>query len=557
MAPAGLIISKRKGEECMKFKKLLALGITILCFISVLPGCGNTASENGGSQPQGTVEAQQETVESSEAQEDTAITFPLEEPVSFTGMAVMNQSYKLSESLSWKTMNERTNVNIELIAELQNAEAGEKMNLIMNGGDYPDMIIKPSGLDFYELGQQGVVIPLEDLIRQYAPNLTAALDERDLWDSLRTADGEIYTLPYLIGVSPYGGEAPLWINKRWLDNLGLEEPKNLDELYQVLKAFKEEDANGNGDPDDEIPFTFAVDLFTPNRFLAYMEDGLFYFNIYSGIVNDELVYYPLTDGFKDNYLAYLKKMYEEGIIDKNAFTQKYDQMSVNGKAADIHGMFFRSSPTGQVADEYVKDYVTIKPWSEGHLPMTEDTGAGMAITDKCKNPEILIAWADYFYSEEGSLLADLGVEGKTYRINDDGTYSWIVDGTYGDTAQEVQDSQCMKGTTGFPMLFYDFRYRINPDENPSLAWTYDQTFLSLYKMGTVMPKLQYTEEESDIISQYQTQIHSYIETYIAETVTGQADLESTYNEFQETLRNMGAEELFAVYQAAYERATAQ
>ena len=58
-----------------------------------------------------------------------------------------------------------------------------------------------------------------------------------------------------------------WINKRWMDNLGLQEPKSLDELYEVLKAFKEEDANGNGDPNDEIPLT-ATDVVKPDLLLA-------------------------------------------------------------------------------------------------------------------------------------------------------------------------------------------------------------------------------------------------------------------------------------------------
>lgn len=543
----------------MKFKRLLALGLAVLMSVSILSACGNNTEEENTPQ-QGENEAGEPggDVETGE-QETTEIVFPLDETMSFTGMATMNETYKLSESLAWKTMNERTNVDIELIGEFQVAEAGEKMNLIMNGGDYPDMVIKPSGLDFYELGQQGILIPLEDLIREYAPNLTAKLNEMDAWDSVRLADGEIYGLPYIQGATPYGGEAPLWINKRWMDNLGLEEPKNLEELYQVLKAFKEEDANGNGDPDDEVPLTFSVDTYTPNRFLAYMEEGLFYFNIYCGILDEdeEFVFYPLTDGFKDNYLAYLKKMYEEGIIDKNAFTQKSDQMMVNGKAANINGAFMQSSPISQVADTYVTDYITVKPWNEGHLPMTAGMAYGMAITDKCENPEILIAWADYFYSEEGAMLADLGVEGKTYKVNDDGTYSWIIDGTYGETQSEVKNSQCIHGTTAVPMCYFDFRYKINPEDDPARAWAYDQASLSLYKMGTVMPELKYTEEESDTLARLQTQVNSYIETYTAEAVTGQVDLESTYSDFQDTLREMGAEELFAVYKAAYERAIAE
>ncbi len=542
----------------MKLKRVVALGLAMLISATVLFGCGDTSNEpddTGNEQP-----TQQEPGTDEPDESETAdIVFPLEEPVSFTGMAVMNQSYKLSESLAWKTMNEITNVDIELIGEFQNSEAGEKMSLIMNGGDYPDMIIKPAGINFYELGQQGILIPLEDLIREYAPNLTAMLDEMDGWDLIRESDGEIYGLPYLSGISTYNGGAPLWINKRWMDNLGLEEPTNLEELYQVLKAFKEEDANGNGDPDDEVPFTFATDLFTPNRFLAYMEEGLFYCNIYCGILDEgeEFVFYPLTDGFKDNYLTYLKRLYDEGIIDQNAFTQTYDQMSVNGKAADIHGMFFRSGPNGQVADAYIQDYITLKPWSDGHLPMSQGVSLGMGITDKCEHPEILVAWADYFYTEEGAILADMGVEGETYKVYDDGTYSWIVDGTYGETQTEVKNSQCMQGTTPFPMYFPDFRYNVNAEEDPINAWMQKERNLTLYKMGTVMPVLKYTEEEAEIRSEVYTQVQSYIETYTAQVVTGQVDLESTYGEFQDTLREMGAERLFEVEKAAYERAIAK
>ena len=542
----------------MKFKRLLAFGLVVLMSVSILSACGNNTEEENTSQ-QGENEAEEPGGDEEPGeQETTEIVFPLEETVSFTGMAVMNQGYKLSETLAWQTMNELTNVDIELTGEFQSAEAQEKMTLILNSGEYPDMIIKYMGLDAYELGQQGIVIPLEDLIREYAPSLTAILDERDLWDDLRQADGEIYYLPQAQGVATRPS-SPAWINKRWMENLGLQEPKNLEELYQVLKAFKEQDANGNGDPDDEIPLTFSATKFTPVHLINYMEEGLFYYDNYCGILDEggEFVYYPLTDGFKDNYLAYLKKLYDEGILDKEAFTQSYDQMIVKGKAADVYGMFFQSLTTGQVAEEYAMDYITLKPWSEGHLPLQNLASGAMMITDKCENPEILIAWADYFYTEEGAILADMGVEGETYKMNEDGTYSWIVDGTYGETQDEVKRSQCLQGTTGFPMIFPELRWNVSPETDPVNAWIYKERDQTLYKMGTVLPNLKYTDEEQEIINQYSTQVGSYIETYTAQAVTGQVDLESSYSEFQATLREMGAEELFAVYQAAYERAVAE
>lgn len=70
-------------------------------------------------------------------------------------------------------------------------------------------------------------------------------------------DGHIYTLPGKKPLRPKGCDTP-FINKAWLDRLGLEIPTTVDEWYEVLKAFKEQDANGNGDPNDEIPLTAAL-----------------------------------------------------------------------------------------------------------------------------------------------------------------------------------------------------------------------------------------------------------------------------------------------------------
>ena len=81
--------------------------------------------------------------------------------------------------------------------------------------------------DLEKYGKQGLFLPLEDMIKQYAPNLSARLDEMDGWDYLTSSDGHIYSLP---GIERQNGAmTTYWINKRWMDNLGLQEPKSLDE----------------------------------------------------------------------------------------------------------------------------------------------------------------------------------------------------------------------------------------------------------------------------------------------------------------------------------------
>ena len=111
----------------------------------------------------------------------------------------------------------------------------------------PDAMI----LDY---GTQGVLVPLEDMIPTYAPNVALLMQQKPAFKSLITApDGHIYALAT-------GAAAPwsdiswhLHINNDWLERLGLEMPTTTDEFYEVLLAFKNSDPNGNGDADEIKP----------------------------------------------------------------------------------------------------------------------------------------------------------------------------------------------------------------------------------------------------------------------------------------------------------------
>ena len=532
-------------------KKVVALLLTAVMTASVLSGCGQEKAASS-SEVQPTNEASESTTQeaSSEEAEETGITFPLAETLSFTGCTITDKGYKLSESKGWQMSLDRANIEVELL-EFNNADIKEKTNLLLAGGDYPDFFFKNNIPDPQKHGvEEGILIPLEDLIREYAPNLTALLDEQDGWKYITAADGHVYMLPCIQEQADvYPTNAPMWINKRWLDNLGLQEPTNLEELDTVLRAFKEQDANGNGDPNDEVPFTFAINQFLPRHFLQYMEEGLHMSNEYVAVIDGELVYYPLTDGFKDNYLSLLASWYQDGIIDQNAFTQKYDEMTVNAKAADIHGMFWRSDASGQVGAERADDYTLLKINSEYGLAMkTNILGYGMMITDKCENPEVLIAWADYFYTEEGSMLAEYGVEGESYELYEDGSYSWLT--PEGANADEFKASYRIYGSSSAPMLRPSLS--VNSEKDPSGAKFFKMK-KELYSEGTTIPYLLFTDEESTRKADLSTQIRDYITVYTAEEVTGKLDLESSFADFQKTIKEMGAEELEELYKSAYER----
>src|SRR5690625_1204002 len=136
-----------------------------------------------------------------------------------------------------------TNIIIE--CDTPSGEAyDEKFNLIMGSGDYPEAFFGGdiSTGDQMEYGEEGIFIPLEDLIEEYAPNFTKLMDENpDLRKNITTPDGHIYAMPTVIDVPRDLTGPKLWINKKWIDEAGLDMPETVDDLYTILKAFKERD----------------------------------------------------------------------------------------------------------------------------------------------------------------------------------------------------------------------------------------------------------------------------------------------------------------------------
>jgi putative aldouronate transport system substrate-binding protein len=103
-------------------------------------------------------------------------------------------------------------------------------------------------------GAGGSFIRLNELIERNSPHLKAVIQQ---WPVVRQAmtlpDGSIYSLPY-IQPDTLDTSVRYYINKNWLQRLGLTVPKTVDELTEVLRQFKTRDANGNGNSNDELPW---------------------------------------------------------------------------------------------------------------------------------------------------------------------------------------------------------------------------------------------------------------------------------------------------------------
>ncbi|MDE6169131.1 MAG: extracellular solute-binding protein, partial [Acetatifactor sp.] len=291
----------------MKAKKLTAMILTGCLALSMLAGCGNGAddapgSQSGGDSRQGEQGSGTEGTGQDTPQQETAgVTFPLEEPYEINVFVCSGDaSYNFEDTVIFKHMEEMTNVKMN-VTNVGLSELLEKRNSLLQTGDYPDVFIKSSFNtgDLYEYGSEEILIPLEDLMAQYAPNYCALMDERDAWAVTTSADGHTYGFSEVNVLNI--NSCYMFINEQWLKNLGLDMPTDRESFYQVLKAFKEQDADGDGDPNNEIPWIAPSDLRMLENIFQYM--GVNYSSSWdtmalSGDMNS-IEFYPATEEYKE------------------------------------------------------------------------------------------------------------------------------------------------------------------------------------------------------------------------------------------------------------------
>lgn len=547
----------------MKAKKVLSLLLACVFSISVLAGCGQSEGTKESESQNDSIEEAVKDDESKvdEAEESKEVVFPLEEPMEVSVFCISGDvTLKLEETVIAKVQEKRTNVKLN-VTNVGLTDGVEKRNVLLNTGEYPDVFIKGGfGEEAAEYGAEGILIPLEDLVKEYAPNLSALLDEQNGWDQLRAADGHIYTLPQVSSITYTN--IPFHVNKVWLDNLGMDMPESLDDFYGVLKAFKEQDADGDGDSNNEIPYLATSDETT-------IENMLPYFGInYAGgsqawaLTEDrsELYYWPVSDIGKE-FFAYMQKLHSEGLLYKECFATTYEQACALGTTGTSIGVVCDRLPQTTVG-KYTEggkagEYEFLKPF-EG-CKYSSSSGirpGGFAITDKCENPEVMIAWMDYLYSEEGGTIADMGLEGDHYTVDENGMWSFVPETEYGGIVKGAGTLSLGGGVR--PCLDPDFYLTggyMDLEADPTADY-HSNLFKTLDENDgwyTPWPTYKLSEEETEDAAIIDANVDAYWRQYRADVVTGKVDLDSTWDDFVAKMNEMGLEDLVQIHNDAYSR----
>ncbi|MDF2673985.1 MAG: extracellular solute-binding protein [Clostridiales bacterium] len=448
----------------------------------------------------------------------------------------------------WQEYEKKTNIKVEFETAPEQGFT-EKKNLLFASSELPDAFIRSflSTDEMTKYGQNGALIPLEGLIDKYAPNLKKLLTQYpEAEKSLLSPDGHIYALPGVVTLN--AARTPkYWIKKSWLEKTNNKIPTTIDELTDVLKAFRDTDLNGNGKK-DEIPMSNGNIGDLINILAGSWGMGVqMGFNV--NIVDSKVKIWFTDDRFKEE-LTFLNKLYKEKLIDQEIFTQDYAKYLSKVNSQSV-GMFFI-----QTDDSFdSKDYQGIAPFkgpkgdqlvgSAG--PIARDMGT-FAITRNNKNPEATMKWIDYFYSEEGSAFLRYGIEGKTNIKKADGSIEYT---------DEILNDKRGKGTAIGQFTIWPgggAPHWINEKNSTAInskATQEAQKALEPYLPKAVYGAPLFDEATRDRALPLKADITKYYNETIAKFILGDMSLDK-WPEYIATMQKLGIKDLEAIYQKAYD-----
>ena len=492
----------------------------------------------------------------------------------------------LNENTLTQWIEETTNVKLNF-EEIPDTEWDTKVNLLIASDELPDAFIYGgfTAAELADYGSQEVFLAVNDLIEEHGHYYKQVIEQQDnLPNAITALDGNIYCLPDVNECYHCFYSMRAWINQTWLDNLGLEYPNTLDELCEVLRAFKEQDANGNGDPNDEIPMTgdnatwnALIYPFLLNSFLHYDTSNL------SVKEDGTVIFTPIQPEFKEG-LQYIAGMIEEGLIEKEALTQTSEQLLTKGSGGDVSqvGAFTAAcwwaatgTDDGTDPNARAREYVGLSPL-EGpngvRISPWSGTGVNLGncvITTACEDPVPLFKMFDYMMSDEGTLRSQIGEEGVDYVLPEEGKlgingkpalYSLLVQGKGGAGTDE--------STTCMPNVFpsnrtSDFRLGEEADySKPETQWQQEprlynesyEHFMPYADESMMYPTaVNLTSEEAEEINFMSTQINDYVKENIVLFLAGEKSFDTDWDAFIAEFDNLNLTEYMELRQMAYTR----
>lgn len=503
---------------------------------------------------------------SSKTELNTDIKFPITDAdITLTYWMPLNPKVtsfatSFSDVLCYRELQKATGIKLEF----QHPSVGqenEQFNLMMASKNLPDLIYYnwsgvSGGVDLFI--DEGTILRLNDYLADLAPSYNALLEQSpQARRETQTDDGDIYMFPFLRTDEKLMFYKGLLVRQDWLDKLGLKTPETPDEWYTVLKAIKERDPNGNGIA-DEIPLV--------SKKMEAIETMINGFGASSDyIVKDgKVVYGPVQPEYKEA-LQFVNKLYREGLIDPDFYLTDDNAMDakvISNCAGSMYGaltshmskymsMMQKDNPEVSIAAAPSLRNSDGKTYIFNKLLSRCSTGNGTVITKNNKYVAESIKLLDYFYTEEGHMLANFGVLGDTYTLVDnEPVYTdKILHDPNGTAVGDMLARFVIAPTSG--SFLQDPRYLdqilIYPEQKKAPGiWSKDVI------KDMILPAVTFTSDEQTDYSAINNDITTYKDEMVNKFIIGTADI-SGFDEFVTTINSLGLDKALAVQQSAYDR----
>jgi putative aldouronate transport system substrate-binding protein len=395
-------------------KKVMTLVLAGALSLSALTGCGGKSGSSGnagsaGAAASGTAAASNAAGSAADAAGS---------PVEFSYFGPIWDPYT-EDSIILDAWQKNTNTKIHF-QWAQTDSYDTQLAAIVASKKLPD-VIKMDNVNAAGLIKQGVLVPLDDYLEKDMPNFLSHISDSEKAYITNPDDGKIYGVGLIMDIP---AAMSTMVRKDWLQNVGLQEPETWDDWVKVWTAFKEKDANGNGDPNDEIPLAIIYNnfYFLENAF-GIKSNGHF------SVVDGKYVYDPENPAYGD-FLDAMRELYAKGILYQEYITCDDSQLNTIGSNDTLGSTisWAEQAKNYSIASQESSKNALFQcvvpiagPNGDQSIPARDRIAENTYVTvNALKDGRIdrILQALDYLYSDDGVTLTNYGIEGTTYDMKD-------------------------------------------------------------------------------------------------------------------------------------------
>ena len=474
----------------------------------------------------------------------------------------------------------QTNVQVNWENVSESVYAQQKNLIFGNADNRPDAIYH-AGMGAGEIikyARRKVLVPISDYL-DYMPNFKKLLEERpDIKNQLiNVSDGKIYSLPRIEEMGLLQSPNLLFLNVAWtkavieagkVTGLSADDLKDglaltSAQMEEILTYFRDNDMNGNGKTDDERPLSFVYNNWQGNQCDMY---GMFVlnYNLEHRVIVDGKVTYTIQDERFREATNFIANWVDNGLIDKVSFEQSQDNFLANGKGLETYGAFYWWESETVVSNP--ENYIVCAPLTGPNGDQTicvsnnPEVGTGEVILfATCKYPEVLLAYFDRYYDPVISAQINYGPIGIVYEEERDGKGMLVQKPLpEGVTSDELRLQNAPLGI--IYLGEYAWNNVVHMEPRAQLRLERLQLCAKPFVAETVkpFPNLQFTLEELNTLSNYETNLNDYIRTNLISWLMKGGVSDAAWTSLQNDLNGkVNLAGIQKVYQDAYDRYVAK